>query len=206
MQSEHKKLRANYKKLKKENKEQADLLETASQQYDKANDYIRKKKEQEQLIKQLQEECQALREENKRLELTTKKMVRMQKERANQQRSLRPKKEHSGYVVLSQERIIREVVKGKKLLVYRTIFQSPYDAHLERTVVGDLFLNDFKNEIKTLLKVDEFLPDVTYYSADEFLKVQTIFDCELKQNFRSGFFEIIMYNSREFVFLDKMSM
>ena len=113
LQSEHKKLLANYKKLKKENKEQADLLETASRQYDKANDYIRKKKEQEQLIKQLQEECQVLREENKRLELTTKKMVRMQKERANQQRNLKPKKEHSGYVVLSQERIIREVVKGK---------------------------------------------------------------------------------------------
>ena len=88
--------------------------------------------------------------------------------------------------------------------MYRTIFQTPYDAHLERTVVGDLFLNDFKNEIKTLLKVDEFLPDVTYYSADEFLKIQTIFDYEMKQNFRSGFFEIIMYNSREFVFLDKM--
>lgn len=76
----------------------------------------------EQVLATAQKEAEYQRELNSNL-------LRISKERANADRKLKPKKEHTGYVVASSEEKeyrYRDGRKWKKVKLWETVLQSPY--------------------------------------------------------------------------------
>ena len=57
-------------------------------------------------------------------------LLRIAKERANADRKLKPKKEHTGYVVVFSEEVDHQYKDGnrhvKRVLLWKTVIQSPY--------------------------------------------------------------------------------
>lgn len=80
-------------------------------------------------VTKLRNEVAKLRAEVEYQKNLNKNLLRINKERANAQRNLRPKKAHTGYTVLSSRERIERYKAGKTLnaiTVWETILQSPY--------------------------------------------------------------------------------
>lgn len=81
-------------------------------------------------IQQVEQELDAERSESAYQRSLNENLLRISRERANADRRLRPKKEHTGYVVVSSAE--KEISykdyygKNKKVMLWETVLQSPY--------------------------------------------------------------------------------
>lgn len=81
-------------------------------------------------IQQVEQELDAERSESSYQRSLNENLLRISRERANADRRLRPKKEHTGYVVVSSAE--KEISykdyygKNKKVMLWETVLQSPY--------------------------------------------------------------------------------
>ena len=81
-------------------------------------------------IQQVEQAMEAEKRENTYLRGLNENLLRISRERANADRQLRPKKEHTGYVVVSSAE--KEISykdyygKSKKVMLWETVLQSPY--------------------------------------------------------------------------------
>ena len=79
-------------------------------------------------------------------------LLRIAKERANADRKLKPKKEHTGYVVVFSEEIDHQYKDGnrhvKRVLLWKTVIQSPYVVDFPEAQVREQILEELlrKNE------------------------------------------------------------
>ena len=78
-------------------------------------------------------------------------LLRISRERANADRKLRPKKEHTGYLVVFSEETDHQYKDGnrrvKRVLLWKTVIQSPYvvdfpEAQIRKQVLEELLQED----------------------------------------------------------------
>lgn len=86
-------------------------------------------------------------------------LLRISKERANADRGLKPKKEHSGYVVIStgqKEYMYKDKGSTQKADLWETVLQTPFSVDFEAGVV----LNEVKDQL--LSRNSDLLEDIGF--------------------------------------------
>ena len=106
--------------------------------------------------------------------------IRVIKERANADRELRPKKAHSGYVLLWQK------PSSSRDRGWQSCWQTPFDAKMPLDLVQDLFLKAFKNGCDELL--------------DQLGEDNKVTKTEFRANYQKGYWEITLTHAKELVF------
>lgn len=190
-------------------------------------DKMRLEREYEQ---QLEEEraaiCQEYESRQKKLDIAYKRakvrveewenlnknLLRIMKERANSKRGLQPKKERSGYLILSSQEyqyiykseiVVREARFNKPEITrtvtnnarcYKTILQSPYDAKLPLNEVKSLIFKDFGQAPLKYLGIA-----ATHLFDESLLKSKKnyMFKADVRANFRSGLMEMEFLTNKE---------
>jgi len=153
-------------------------------------------------LRAAEDECQYLSHLNGNL-------LRISRERANADRKLRPKKEHSGYtVIFSQEREIKYSLgktpaTGK---IWETVIQSPYsvdftEEQARRQIYGELLtgeggwtLGRIGIDGRHFTSFDRLAASGAY--VDGRYGTNVAFEGNLRANYRAGYWEYIVKHTR----------
>lgn len=138
-------------------------------------------------------------------------LLRMAKERANSDRKLKPKKSHTGYIVLSSREIEYRYKDDKrhwnKTVLWETILQSPYTVEFTeeqtREQMRELFEKD-ENDSWIIGKIGitamwlsnyEDMIDSQDYQK-EFQYLNTVIRQQLRANYITGYWEVILQHTK----------
>lgn len=136
-------------------------------------------------------------------------LLRISKERANAARKLKPKKEHSGYVVISSAEKSYSYKKGANrgaVMLWETVLQTPFSVDFTeeqaRTETEDLFQKD-ESGAWTIGKIGingQYLAGYGEMIRDrnsaEWAKYNVMVEKKLRANFRAGYWELIMLHTK----------
>ena len=207
-------------------KEYDDLLREISQAKQKAREERSKadddKKEHERKLRQLAQEheqtiekwraaLEAEQAESAHQKGLNENLLRIARERANADRKLKPKKEHSVYVVVVSSEKIYRYKDGRRLgsaKLWETVIQSPYSIEFSAKQVKKLIIQEFFPEEgkweAARLGIDR------WYSGDygdllndqnvdeEFMKhnVALMEYRSFRANYRAGYWEVVLVHTR----------
>ena len=139
-------------------------------------------------------------------------LLRIAKERANADRKLKPKKEHTGYVVVFSEEIDHQYKDGnrhvKRVLLWKTVIQSPYvvdfpEAQVRKQILEELLQEDedghrligrlgingiYNKGYGSMIEDSRWCADPDKYN----LMIKPKF----KANFRDGYWEVICLHTK----------
>jgi len=157
----------------------------------------------------MQEELSAERAEREYQQGLNTNLLRISKERANASRKLKPKKEHSGYVVISsteRDHYYKYGANRRKVILWETVLQTPFSIDFTeeqaRTESEELFQ---KNEagIWPIGKIginaqylDGYGRLVWNDNAEEWLQYNVMVEKKLRANFRAGYWELIIMHTK----------
>lgn len=134
---------------------------------------------------------------------------RISKERANADRGLKPKKEHTGYVVLASKEIRYKYRSGTKYLstiLWETVLEMPYPV--------DFTLQQVEHEMQALFRNDDtgdwpinkigitahygspfeqLIKDPEWKNWEEY---NVLLDTALRANYKSGYWELIFTHTK----------
>lgn len=127
-------------------------------------------------------------------------LIRINKERSNQERNLEPKKEHTGYVVLqSMEKEIsyREQKKIKKVIIWETIIQTPYKTEFaagdaKKQIFQELLTPEGGAKISNVGIQRRNIVEYSKLSDEEKQNQNTVFEIKYKANYNKGYWECIV--------------
>lgn len=138
-------------------------------------------------------------------------LLRIARERANADRKLKPKKEHSGYVVVVSLEKIYRYKNGRRLgsaKLWETVIQSPYSIEFPAKQSKKLILQEFFPETgeweAAKLGIDRWVsgdygdllndPEVD----EEFMKqnVALMGYLSFRANYRAGYWEVVLVHTR----------
>lgn len=163
--------------------------------------------------KELKKALAAERQESAHQRVLNANLLRINRERANAERGLKPKKEHTGYIVLySEEKDYPYRQDGKlcRARLWETTLQSPYPAELaeaaaRRQLEEELFpeedewlsaklgitgrYRDSYEKMRVEMKQE---PENPFFQGNVALTVQQ----RLKRNFRSGYWEAMIVHTK----------
>lgn len=137
-------------------------------------------------------------------------LLRISRERANADRGLRPKKVHTGYVVvMSSEKEIRYKTGRNKLLtakIWETVLQSPYSVDFTESQARQLIEEDLLTRENGLLAEVgitlichgngyEALTEEENWKEIKFLH-NALFSRQLRANYRAGYWEYIIQHTK----------
>ena len=129
-------------------------------------------------------------------------LLRISKERANAERELRPKKEHTGYVPLSSTEKNRYSEKGKSVTLWETILQTPYSVKL---IAAEVKLLTENEETACILEkigiTGDRSDDYRKKGLDKVLEglastENVILTRSLRANFRAGYWEVLVQHTK----------
>lgn len=136
-------------------------------------------------------------------------LLRISKERANAARKLKPKKEHSGYVVISSAEKSYSYKKGANrgaVMLWETVLQTPFSVDFTeeqaRTETEDLFQKDESGAWpigkigingQYLAGYGEMIRDK---NSEEWAKYNVMVNKKLRANFRVGYWELILLHTK----------
>lgn len=137
-------------------------------------------------------------------EAANQNFIRIMKERSNAERGLSPKKQHTGYIVLSTTE------KFYKFENYwETIIQTPFGlnmpAHIADNLSEELFapytiepeVEEYKSLISKIgINGEKIIEEFKHLTGKEKTS-NTVFFKSMKGNFKSGFWEILIKHTRE---------
>lgn len=204
-------------------------LEEAEKSNKKYLDNIREiridaKNEKENAERQLREarrlvsEAEEIREQQ-RAEIEN--IRRIYRETINAARGLKPKKQHTGYcVVSSSEKTYR--YKGyygglKEEILWETILETPYTVDFKPDSIKQLFMDDlfskdedgywkiveigingkhFAEGDKTEGKYEELMSDSFWGKNEKYKENNIALEPQIKANYRTGYWEIIFYHTK----------
>lgn len=207
-------------------KEYDGLLQKISQAEQKARDERSKadddKKENERQLRQMAQEHKqtiekwraalgAERAESAHQKGLNENLLRIARERANADRKLKPKKEHSGYVVVvSSEKVYRYKYNRRleAVKLWETVIQSPYSIEFPAKQAKKLILQEFFPEtgewkaarlgIERWVSGDyeDFL--IAADKEEELMKqnVALMGYRSFRANYRAGYWEVILVHTR----------
>lgn len=162
-------------------------------------------------IQQVEQKLDAERSESDYQRRLNENLLRISRERANADRRLRPKKEHTGYVVVSSAE--KEISykdyygKNKKAMLWETVLQSPYSVdfteeqarhqmqELFRRVenggwlIGQIGISaTYGKGYEELIREKEWKSDVS--------KRNVLLGRRLRANYRAGYWEMIFLHTK----------
>ena len=137
-------------------------------------------------------------------------LLRISRERANADRGLRPKKVHTGYVVvMSSEKEIRYKTGRNKLLtakVWETVLQSPYSVDFTESQARQLIEEDLlerKNGLLADVGITLICSGSSYENlieTENWKEIKaahnTLFSRQLRANYRAGYWEYIIQHTK----------
>ncbi len=168
--------------------------------------------EAQQTVKAMEATLAAERAENAHQRALNANLLRICKERANADRKLRPKKEHSGYVVVFSEETDHQYKDGnrhtKRVLLWKTVIQSPYvvdfpEAQVRRQILGELLQEDedghrmidrlgingiYNKGYGSMIEDREWCAEPNKYNI--------MLKPKFKANFRAGYWEVICLHTK----------
>ena len=138
-------------------------------------------------------------------------LLRIAKERANADRKLKPKKEHTGYVVATSEEReyrYRDGKKWKKAKLWETVLQSYYSVDFTEEVARTQIERDLFPKGETWLiaeigisgryggRYEGMIEDTSV--SEDFLKHNILLAGQqrLRANFRSGYWELVFMHTK----------
>lgn len=138
-------------------------------------------------------------------------LLRICRERANSTRKLKPKKEHSGFVVVSSAEKEYRYKAGKNLKTVRlweTVLQSPYSVDFTeeqaRRLIMEGMLQEYEDDLCLIEKlgIDERYQgryeDLLRHPDDakQLARKNIMMDERLRVNYRAGYWEVIFFHTR----------
>ena len=167
--------------------------------------------EARQTVADMEEALAAEKAENAHQRALNANLLRISRERANADRKLKPKKEHTGYVVVvSEEREYRyrNGRKWNKVKLRETVLQSPYTVDFSETEVKTQIERELfpKDDVWLIGRIgitgryggtyEEMVEDGSV--DEEFLKRNILLKGQqrLRANFRSGYWEVICLHTK----------
>ena len=168
--------------------------------------------EARQTVADMKEALAAERAESAHQRALNVNLLRIAKERANADRKLKPKKEHTGYVVVFSEEIDHQYKDGnrhvKRVLLWKTVIQSPYVVDFPEEQVREQILEELlrKNEDGYRL-IDRLgingiynkgygsmIEDKRWCAEPD--KYNIMLKPKFRVNFRSGYWEVICLHTK----------
>lgn len=136
-------------------------------------------------------------------------LLRISKERANAARKLKPKKEHSGYVVISSAEKSYSYKKGANrgaVMLWETVLQTPFSVDFTeeqaRTETEELFQKD-ESGVWPIGKIGingQYLAGygemIRDKNSEEWAKYNVMVNKKLRANFRVGYWELILLHTK----------
>lgn len=198
------------KEKKKATKAALDAKKRVQEVTDQSNMELQKIQETtEQTIGELREEVAAEREEREYQQRLNVNLLRISKERANASRKLQPKKEHSGYVVISSMEKDHSYKYGsnrRTVRLWETVLQTPFfidfTEEQARTETEKLFQKD-ETGMWPIGKIGingQYLSGygemVRAKDAAEWKEYNVIVEKKLRANFRAGYWEQILLHTK----------
>ncbi|MCX4338000.1 MAG: hypothetical protein OSJ42_13400, partial [Bacteroidales bacterium] len=140
-----------------------------------------------------------------------KNLLRIARERANADRKLKPKKEHTGYVVVASEEKeyrYRDGKKWKKVKLWETVLQSYYSVdfteeeartQIERDLLpqdGAWLIMEIGISARYRGRYEGMIEDVSV--KEDFMKRNILLAGQqrLRANFRSGYWELVFMHTK----------
>lgn len=158
---------------------------------------------------ELQEELSAERAERKYQQDLNANLLRISKERANASRKLKPKKEHSGYVVISsteKDHSYKYGANRKTVRLWETVLQTPFSIDFTeeqaRKEMAELFRDDESGGWPvekigiTGVYLDGYGEMIRDKDATEWLHRNVMVERKLRANFRAGYWELVFLHTK----------
>lgn len=139
-------------------------------------------------------------------------LLRIAKERANADRKLKPKKEHTGYVVVFSEETDHQYKDGnrhvKRVLLWKTVIQSPYVVDFPEEQVREQILEELLRKSEDGYRLIDRLGINGIYNKGygsmiedrrwcaEPDKYNIMLKPKFRVNFRSGYWEVICLHTK----------
>lgn len=151
-------------------------------------------------VQGLVEELKSKNAENKRQSGKIAHLSRIMYERANADRDLRPKRQHTGYAVISST---QKEIKGKK--VWETLLSLPCPASLEVQFVNEIIRKEFFSEEGLIRNIG--ITDIYEGNYDSMRsemrnrrknpdEINVALSYKLRQNFRGKYWEAIITHTK----------
>ena len=170
-------------------------------------------KEAGERLQALRQELEAEKDESAYQRALNANLLRINRERANAERGLRPKKTRPGYIVLYSEEKDYPYRDGRKLIkvkMWETTLQSPYptglaEAAARRQLEEDLFSEENEWLSAAIGITGRYLDDYEKMRAEKHLNPNDPFFQgnialatlqRLKRNFRSGYWEAMIVHTK----------
>lgn len=171
------------------------------------------KKEADERVQALRQRLEAEKAESAYQKSLNVNLLRINRERANAERGLRPKKERPGYIVLSSEEKYysdRSDRKPRKVRLWETAMQSPYPAELPEDVMrrrlGDDLFSEEGGWLSAKLGITGAFPfdyermraEAAVNPEDPFFQGNVALTAlqRLKRNYRSGYWEATIVHTK----------
>lgn len=121
-------------------------------------------------------------------------LIRICKERANADRKLKPKKEHTGYKIRNSQQknyVYRQGKASHKASVWETILQTPYVIDFDAQEAKNLIYSEIM-DIVNKIGITAFKKDKYYQILDKDVQLEEniMFDIRLSRNFTFKYWEI----------------
>lgn len=168
--------------------------------------------EARQTVEAMEADLAAERAESAHQRALNANLLRISRERANADRKLKPKKDHTGYVVVVSEETEHQYKDGnrhvKRVLLWKTVIQSPYVVDFPEEQVREQILEELlrKNEDGYRL-IDRLgingvynkgygsmIEDKRWCSEPD--KYNIMLKPKFRVNFRSGYWEVICLHTK----------
>ena len=181
---------------------------------DAGREVYRASQEAQERVDAIQGELEAERAENAHQRALNADLLRISRERANADRSLKPKKDRCGYVVMNSEEREISFKDGsrhlRKAKLWETTLQTPYSVQLSEAVVRkqieeDLFpknggwlvarigiMGRFNGSYERMMDAKEEHPEDPFYNDNVVIARQQ----HLKRKFRSKYWEISFMHTK----------
>lgn len=160
----------------------------------------------------LTEKLEKSEEELERISSSRDNLIRQVKERSNQERNLYPKKQHTGYCLISSNpKDYKCTVSGSKIkeIIYETIFQTPYSINYQYEEVTDLVSDDLSygelgdrfidyigiDEVKDFIRYDDVVEEYKY-NKHELESINLLYAKNIRMNGRDGYWELILQHTK----------
>lgn len=157
----------------------------------------------------LREELSAERAERKYQQGLNANLLRISKERANAARKLKPKKEHSGYVVISsteKDHSYKYGANRRTVRLWETVLQTPFSIDFTeeqaRKEMAELFGDDEPGGWSvekfgiTGVYLDGYGEMIREKDATEWLHRNVMVERKLRANFRAGYWELVFLHTK----------
>lgn len=172
-----------------------------------ANRQIRQAQEKlDEAIQKMVEEVERANAERDYQMSLNQNLLRINKEKSNAERKLRPKKEHTGYVVISsQEKEVR-YKSGKKMVsmvVWETVLQSPYsvdfpEEQARTQIYNELLTNEggWKlGDIGITSRYMASLEEMVDKLGKKIFEQNRAYSQRLRANYKAGYWEYIVLHT-----------